>query len=148
MLTVEARTFLERQRVAHLATADREAVPHVVPGCYALESTNAYITLDRKPKRGSARALKRVRNIAENPAVAIVVDRYDEDWTRLGWVMLRGHAEILDAGVEHDAAQARLRRRYPQYADMRLEDLPVIAVRIERVTQWGRLGATAGAGQP
>lgn len=139
LLTLEVRKFLDRQRVAHLATADREAVPHVIPVCYALGSNGVYITLDRKPKRGSAHALKRVRNIVENSAVALVVDHYHEDWAKLGWVLLRGHAEILDEGAEHDDAQARLRVRYPQYRPMRLGDLPVIAVRVERVARWGVL---------
>ena len=78
-------------------------------------------------------------NIIENPAVAVVVDRYDEDWTRLGWVMLRGRAEILSGGAEHDEAQAMLRSRYPQLRSMRISDRPVIALRIERTTSWGDL---------
>src|SRR6266436_3041932 len=90
---------------AHLATADRRAVPHVVPVCFAIRERTLYITIDEKPKRRPGTALKRLRNIAENPAVAVVVDRYDEDWTRLGWVMLRGHADILNEGTEHRAAQ-------------------------------------------
>ena len=71
--------------------------------------------------------------------VAIVVDRYDEDWTRLGWVMLRGRAEILAAGTEHDRAQELLRSRYSQLAAMQIAERPVIAVRLERVTSWGNL---------
>jgi PPOX class probable F420-dependent enzyme len=83
--------------------------------------------------------LKRLRNIIENPVTAFVADRYDEDWARLGWVMLRGAAEILTAGEEHDRAQALLRSRYPQYQRMALESLPVIAIRVTRVTSWGNL---------
>jgi PPOX class probable F420-dependent enzyme len=139
MLSDAERRFLERHRVARLATADRGAVPHVVPVCFALAERSLYITIDRKPKRGSGTGLKRLRNIAENPAVALVVDRYDEDWARLGWVMLRGRAEVLAHGAEHDAAQALLRARYPQLAAMQIADLPVIAVRIERATSWGDL---------
>jgi hypothetical protein len=70
----------------------------------------------------------------------VTVDRWDEDWTRLAWVMLRGRAEILAAGAEHDAAQAGLRQRYPQYRSMDLMPLPVIALRIARVLSWGALG--------
>ena len=80
------------------------------------------------------------RNIAENPAVAVVVDRYGEDWALLGWVMLRGRAEILIDGAEHGAAQALLRSRYPQLKAMQIAQYPVIAVRIERITSWGNLG--------
>ena len=84
-------------RVARLATADANGVPHAVPVCYALLGDNLYVTIDKKPKRSDGRALRRLRNIVENPHVAVVVDRYDEDWSRLAWVMLRGRAEIWGA---------------------------------------------------
>src|SRR2546430_1773106 len=142
MLSERERRFLAQQRIAHLATADRGAVPHVVPVCFAVAGGTLYITIDEKPKR-SATALKRLKNIAENPAVAVVVDRYDEDWTRLGWVMLRGRAEILREGQEHQDAQALLRSRYPQLAAMQIATYPVIAVRIERTTSWGDLSVAA-----
>jgi PPOX class probable F420-dependent enzyme len=136
-LSEEERRFLAERRVGHLATADRGASPHVVPVCFAASGAALYVTVDEKPKGGAP--LKRLRNIAENPAAAVVVDRYDEDWTRLGWVMLRGRAEILRSGDEHDEAQALLRRRYPQLQPMRIAALPVIALRIESVTSWGDL---------
>ena len=139
MLSDGERRFLAHQRIAHLATADRRAVPHVVPVCFAISESALYITLDEKPKRHPATALKRMTNMVENPAVAVVVDRYDEDWALLGWVMLRGRADILLDGTEHDAAQALLRSRYPQLNAMHIAQLPVIAVRIERTTSWGNL---------
>jgi PPOX class probable F420-dependent enzyme len=142
MLSDGERRFLTDRRVAHLATADRGAVPHVVPVCFALAGGTLYITIDGKPKRRRGAPLKRLRNIAENPAVAVVVDRYDEDWTRLGWVMLRGRAEILDAGAEHDEAQALLRSRYKQLQAMEIAEHPVIAIRVERSLSWGNLAAT------
>lgn len=138
MLSDRERRFLDARRVGHLATADRLGAPHVVPVCYAVSGASLYITVDEKPKRRDI-PLKRLRNIAENPAIAVVVDRYDEDWTQLGWVMLRGRGEILRAGAEHEAAQALLRARYPQLAAMTLAPLPVIALRIGRATSWGEL---------
>ena len=138
MLSDRERRFLNRRKVAHLATADARGTPHVVPVCFAIEGEALYITIDEKPKQADV-PLKRLRNIAENPAVAVVVDRYDDDWTRLGWVMLRGLAEILADGDEHARAQALLRARYPQLNDMDIGSLPVIALRIERVTSWGNL---------
>jgi PPOX class probable F420-dependent enzyme len=138
MLSDQERRFLAHERVAHLATADRRAIPHVVPVCFALSQGTLYITIDEKPKRHPL-ALKRLRNIAENPVVAVVVDRYDEDWSRLGWLMLRGRAEILTEGSEHQEAQALLRARYPQLQAMQLARYPVIAIRIERTTSWGDL---------
>src|ERR1700738_1708014 len=145
MLSDAERKFLAQQRVAHLATADALAHPHVIPACFAVESVTLYITIDEKPKRRPPGALKRLRNIAENPAVAVIVDRYDEDWARLGWVMLRGHAEILREGREHRDAQALLRSRYPQLGAMEIAKYPVIAVRIERTTSWGDLSVEAAS---
>ena len=138
MLSEQQARFLASRRVGHLATADARAAPHLVPVCFVASESALYITIDRKLK-GDIRALKRLRNIVENPIAAFVADRWDEDWTRLGWVMLRGPAEILADGAEHDRAQALLRSRYPQYREMALDDLPVIAIRIERVTSWGDL---------
>ena len=129
------RAFLDGQRVAHLATVDGAGIPNVGPVCFTLAGDTVYMSIDRKPKSG--RPLKRLRNIAENPNVAMTADHYDDDdWSRLRWVLVRGRAEILESGAEHDEAQALLRAKYPQYRAMDLEPLPVIAIRIERVTSW------------
>ena len=138
MLSDAQRRFLDASRVGRLATADKSGAPHVIPVCYAISEDTLYVTIDEKPKRQD-RPLKRLRNILENPQAAFVADRWDEDWSRLGWVMLRGRAEILFDGPEHDRAQALLRGRYPQYRTMNLTELPVIALRIERATSWGKL---------
>jgi PPOX class probable F420-dependent enzyme len=140
MLSERERRFVEARRVGYLATAEPAGVPYVVPVCFALIADTLYITIDEKPKRGN-RPLKRMRNIVDNPNAAFVVDRWDEDWTQLGWVMLRGAAEILVDGDEHDRAQAALRGRYPQYRTMNLAALPVIALRIARGVSWGDLSA-------
>ena len=137
MISDEQAAFLTAQRVGRLASADAQARPHVVPVCFAIDGANLYVTIDEKPKRAAARPLKRLRNIMANPALAFVADRYDEDWRQLGWVMLRGKAEILQQGPEHDRAQALLRDRYSQYRTMQLSELPVIALRIGRVISWG-----------
>jgi PPOX class probable F420-dependent enzyme len=144
-LTEHQRRFLDHGRVGHLATADRGGMPHLVPVCYAADvqdkvGATVYITVDEKPKRRDI-PLKRVRNIRDNPRAAFVVDRWDEDWRRLGWVMLRGRAEILDEGEEHDRAQVLIVARYPQLRGMRIAELPVIALRIARATDWGDISA-------
>ncbi len=139
-----ARDFLRRRRVAHLATADAAGAPHVVPVCFALADATVYITIDRKPKSGAP--LKRLRNIAENPSVAFVADHYDDsDWSALRWVMVRGRAELLESGPERDDAQRRLRAKHRQLAAMDLAALPVIAIRIERVTGWSAAGGREAA---
>jgi PPOX class probable F420-dependent enzyme len=139
MLTAAQRRFLDHSRVGHLATADRSGAPHVVPVCYAIGDGAAYIAIDEKPKNRVV-PLKRERNILENPQAALIVDRYDEDWTRLGWVMLRGICTLIEPGAaEHAAAIALCRARYSQLGAMRLETLPVIVLRIERIASWGDL---------
>jgi len=144
MLSPQERTFICTRRVGYLATADAAAIPHVVPVCFAIRDDTLYITIDGKPKTTSRQPLKRLRNIRDNAAVAVVVDRYDEDWTLLGWVMLQGRAEILTGGVEHDDAQTLLRERYRQLHSMQIADLPVIAVRLETTKSWGNLSFPAG----
>lgn len=139
MLTEPQREFVNRARVARLATADAKGAPHLVPVCFVVDGATLYITVDEKPKRTDI-PLKRIRNIQENPAVAVTIDRWDEDWSRLAWVMLRGRAEVLEDGAEHARAQALLREKYPQYRTMAIEGLPVIALRIGRVLGWGDMG--------
>jgi len=137
MLSASELLFIERRRVAHLATADASGRPHVVPVCFAYLDGCFYIAIDEKPKRSLR--LKRLRNIEENPRVALVFDRYDEDWSRLGWVMVLGTASVIEAGPEHERAVAALRQRYPQYRSMALEGRPVVRVTVERATSWGDL---------
>jgi PPOX class probable F420-dependent enzyme len=141
MLSSDERQFLSAQRVARLATADEQAVPHVVPICFVLSGSTLYSAIDDKPKKEPRRPLKRLRNIEANPNVSIVIDRYDENWTLLGWVLLWGRAEILTVGSERDRAQELLRGRYPQYRTIQISGYPVIAVRIERTASWGNLSA-------
>jgi PPOX class probable F420-dependent enzyme len=135
------RRFVERQRVAHLATAAADGAPHVVPICFTLLGDTVYIAIDEKPKRGDLLRLRRLRNIAENPRVAIVADVYDDaDWSRLGFVLLRASARLLQPPVpEHRAAINALRDKYPQYRAMALEDRPVIAADVQSSVAWGRL---------
>jgi PPOX class probable F420-dependent enzyme len=86
--------------------------------------------------------LKRIRNLIHNPLVALIVDHYEEDWTQLGWVMIQGHAELLTHGNEHTRAQHRLKDRYPQLKKMKIDDLPVIAIRIKHIISWGELASS------
>jgi PPOX class probable F420-dependent enzyme len=145
VMTDRERCFVISQRIGHLATVDRDAVPYVVPVCFALSRDTLYITTDEKPKRQPTTRLKRLRNLAENPNVALLFDHYEEDWKRLGWVMLHGRAQILTDGAEHDTAQAMLRFRYPQLASMHIASQPVIAVRITRSISWGDLSVALPA---
>jgi coenzyme F420-0:L-glutamate ligase/coenzyme F420-1:gamma-L-glutamate ligase len=144
-LSPEQTAFLVRRRVARLATADGEGEPHVVPVCFAYFRGAIYVALDEKPKDVPPTRLKRVRNILENPNVALVADRYAEDWSLLAFVMVRGRAELLEPSAEEHAAAVRLLRgKYHQYEKMRIEENPVIVVRPQRVASWGALDAPDG----
>ena len=140
VLSQEQAAFLVRQRVARLATADGAGRPHAVPVCFAWARASIYIALDEKPKDVPVSRLKRVRNILENPAVALIADRYAEDWNLLAFVMVRGRAELLELNSEeHTAAVRLLRGKYHQYEAMRIEENPVVALRPERAASWGAL---------
>lgn len=136
MLSDAQLSFILEQRTARLATADAGGQPLVVPICFAYRNGLFYSPLDLKPKKVPPKKLKRVRNIAENPKVSLLFDRYDEDWSRLAYIIVRGRAEIIEAGDEQRAAVAALRERYPQYREMAIENNPVIKITPERAISW------------
>ena len=133
-----ARAMLERHRIARLATADRAGVPHVVPLCYALADDVLFVVVDAKPHRRAGTALKRMRNRLENPAVALVVDDYGEDWSALAYVLVRGRAAVVTDAAESRRALDALRAKYPQYRAMALDgpDHPVVRITPEHVHVW------------
>jgi PPOX class probable F420-dependent enzyme len=137
MLSGDQRSFLVRRRIGHLATADGDGMPHLVPVCFALGETALYTPIDEKPKSGGT--LKRLSNIRENPRASFLADHYDEDWSQLGWLRIDGPAELLFGGPEFDDAIRLLKARYAQYRTMRL--FCIIAIRFNRVISWGRLSA-------
>ncbi len=130
-------------RTATLASLAPDGQPRLVPICFVLDEAAPvmWTPLDDKPKRSDdPRALARVRNIVARPAVSILVDRWDEDWTRLAWVRVHGQAILAEPGVTgHAAAVSALRAKYPSYADHRLEERPMIRVVIERAISWGAI---------
>ena len=133
--------FVQAQRVARLATADGEGNPHVVPVCYAFDGTRFYLPLDEKPKNVADHALRRVRNIEARPQVALLMDQYAEDWSRLGYVLVHGRATLLEPNdPAHAPALQLLRERYQQYRTMALEARSIIAIAPEWVVSWGSLG--------
>jgi PPOX class probable F420-dependent enzyme len=135
-LSRNERAFLRAARVAHLATADAIGQPHVIPICFVLDGSEIFSAIDEKPKRTSPRPLKRLRNISENPNIALVVDRYDEDWQKLAYVLVIGTAKILLRGKRHEHAVRLLRRKYPQYRSMALDQRPMIRISLKRVVTW------------
>jgi PPOX class probable F420-dependent enzyme len=135
--------LLQIARVARLATLDEQGQPHVVPIVFAYDGRHLYTALDGKPKRVAPDRLQRVKNIAANDQVAVVVDHYDEDWQQLAWVQLRGRAAVITAGEDYDVGLALLQRKYPQYTAMPLDGCPLIVVQVARLRSWRAMEATA-----
>jgi len=131
-----ARERFVASPVARLATADSQGVPHAVPVTFVVLGDTLYFAVDHKPK--STWDLRRLRNIRENPAVAVLVDHYDEDWSRLWWARADGRGEVLADGEERLRAVESLcgkYDRYGQYKDSPPQG-PVVAVRVERWSGW------------
>jgi PPOX class probable F420-dependent enzyme len=127
-------------RIGRLATVNLRHEPRVVPICFALLETPSPLVvsvLDEKPKRLGDSELARVRNLRQNPACSLVIDHYEEDWTRLVFAQVNGAARVIEAGDHlHATALAALRDKYPQYRAMDLVHRPVIAIEIVAVTTW------------
>jgi PPOX class probable F420-dependent enzyme len=146
VLSPAQRAFIDAARRAVLATIGNDGRPRLVPVCFCLDPDRPtlYSPLDDKPKRsGDPLTLARVRDVRADPRVTVLVDRWDEDWTRLAWLRADGTAEVLlpQANVpDRTAIVSALRARYPQYADQRLEERPLIRIMIKRVTDWGLSG--------
>ena len=152
-LTEAEMLFLAGARSATLATVAGDGRPRLVPICFAFAAADAplriWSPLDEKPKRAAdPRDLQRVRDIAANPVVSLLVDAWSEDWSALGWLRLDGLAELIEPGdavtsAEHGRAIGALRSRYPQYASHRLERRPIISILIVRHRSWGTLGSVS-----
>jgi len=146
----EQRAFIAAARRATLATVGSHGRPRLVPICIVLgdDGPNGqpriYSPLDEKPKRSDdPHDLARVRDILVLPEATLLVDRWSEDWTRLGWLRLDCRGELLEPEPrereEHAAAIVLLRAKYGQYASHRLEDRPILRLTVQRVVAWGNL---------
>jgi PPOX class probable F420-dependent enzyme len=134
--------MLKQARVARLATLDANSGPHIVPICFAYDGKLFYTAVDQKPKRVPPERLARLQNIRAVPRVALLIDKYDEDWTQLWYILIRGKARLIpkSAHKEHAWAMRKLRAKYPQYADgMLADDAPIIRITPERTTSWGKI---------
>lgn len=136
-LSPSQQSLLLSAPVGHLATASSEGVPHVIPICFTCDGPTIYSVLDQKPKRASLTRLRRVRNILENPNVALVVDHYEDDWGRLWYILLTGTAQLMLDGEEREKAIGLLRSKYHQYRGMQIDSNPVIKIVLSKVVSWG-----------
>ena len=151
VLSAAERAFLAAARRAILATVGVDGRPRLVPVCFVVDEgvdrqgrVAVYSPLDEKPKTvADPHELARVRDLLVLPAASIFVDRWDEDWTRLGWLRCYGHGELIEPEPreveEHARAVAALRAKYPQYAAHALDERPIIRIRVDRAVSWGDL---------
>ena len=139
VLTGDAERFVKSARVARLASAALGGRPHVIPVCFEVMDGSVYIGLDAKPKSVDALRLRRVRNIVANPQAALIVDRYDEDWSKLGYALVTASATLELDERERAAAVRALKLKYPQYQTLLPDDAYVIKLTPVRVTTWGDL---------
>lgn len=146
-ISAEQRDVLAAARTATLATIAADGTPRLVPICFVVADGGLgpviYTPLDEKPKRvADVRDLERVRDIRARPDVTLLVDRWSEDWSELGWLRLSGRAALLEpaeAPTEHAGAVADLRAKYSQYAAHRLEERPLIVIVVTGSRSWGSL---------
>jgi PPOX class probable F420-dependent enzyme len=123
---------LREGRVARLATASAAGEPHLVPVCFVLDGGELWTPIDAKPK--TTRALRRVRNLAENPRACLLVDDYEEDWRELRWVAVHGRGELVEGPAARPALDL-LRAKYPQYEEVEAGP-EVIHLTPERIVTW------------
>jgi len=140
-ISAPIQRFILAHAVARLATSGRDGQPHVIPFCYAFDGECFYFVVDEKPKRHTGKPLKRVRNILENPQVALVIDDYVDDWTQLAYVLVNGTAAVVEDENEYARVLELLRARYPQY---RLMDLsffrnPLVRITPTKIHAWGKI---------
>lgn len=129
----DARARFTAARHAYLATTDGHGKPHLVPVTFAVDGDTALIAIDHKPKRSTD--LKRLRNIEANARVSLLVDEYDDDWSRLWWVRTDGIARVLTESEDRSAPLRLLAVKYPIYAE-KVPTGPVISIRIHTWTGW------------
>jgi len=136
--TNQIAAMLQSFRVGHLATADAKGVPHLVPICFVYDGQAVYTAIDHKPKRATGYRMKRIRNMLENPQVTFLIDHYEEDWLRLSYVMIQGHAQILESGPERQHALVLLEDKYPQYRDRQLAQDTGLVIKIvpDSIRHW------------
>ena len=130
--------FISEGRVGHLGTADLTGQPLVVPICYAWYGESLYSAIDAKPKTERIEGLKRIRNIRANAKVSVVIDRWDEDWTRLRYVIIQVDARLVTDGPDFSRGADLLVAKYPQYRAMGLarDAGLMIVVAPVKVTDW------------
>ena len=124
--------LIAQERVCRVATAGSDGTTHLVPVCHVLAGAKIYF--------GSGDDGRKVKNLRENPRIAMTVDLYSDDWAQIRGVMVQGTAKLIERGPRFKQARDRLYRKYPQYrneAAIAPSDSVVIEVTPTHVFTWG-----------
>lgn len=130
--------FIERAKVARLATIDSEFKPHLLPVVFVFDGNNFFVPVDEKRKTAKPEKLKRIRNIQNNPNVALLIDEYSEDWTKLAFVMIQGKASIAnktEENIQVREAYKKLMTKYVQYQKVGVGELCIV-ITPKKVASW------------
>jgi coenzyme F420-0:L-glutamate ligase/coenzyme F420-1:gamma-L-glutamate ligase len=138
IITPTVEDFIERARIARLATIDSEFKPNLVPVVFVFDGNHFFIPVDEKRKTAKPAKLKRIRNIQDNPNVALLFDEYSEDWTKLAFVMIKGKASIvnkIEGNIQVRQAYKKLMTKYTQYQKVGVGEMCII-IKPEKVSSW------------
>jgi len=139
-ITPVIEEFIERARVARLATVDSTFRPHLVPVVFVFDGNNFFIPIDQKRKTVKPQGLKRIKNLQDNPNVALLIDTYSEDWTKLAFVMIQGKASVITSrtqlNIDVKEAYKKLTTKYRQYQKIGMSEMCII-IKPEKITSWG-----------
>ena len=139
-ITPGIEEFIERARVARLATVDRTFRPHLVPVVFVFDGNHFFIPIDQKRKTVKPQGLKRIKNLQDNPNVALLIDTYSEDWTKLAFVMIQGKASVITSrtqlNIDVKEAYKKLTTKYKQYQKIGMSEMCII-IKPEKITSWG-----------
>jgi len=132
--------FIRTARIGHLSTVDSTGIPTLLPVCFVTDGKAVFVVVDDMPKNSEPFKMQQIENLERNPNMSFGIDRYDEDWNRLGWVLLRGLGEAHKGqSTEQRNAVSMLRDKYEQYRGMNLSKAPIIRMNILGARHWGQL---------
>ena len=139
IITPDIEELIQRVRVARLATIDSEFKPHLVPVVFVFDGNHFFIPVDEKRKKTKLEKLRRIKNIQSNPNVALLIDEYSEDWSRLAFVMIQGTASVVksrpQADIQLKQALKELTTKYTQYQKIGTGEMCII-IKPEKVASW------------
>jgi PPOX class probable F420-dependent enzyme len=129
----QMRRLVQGARIARVGTSDEHGRVHLVPVTFVVWEGRWYSPSDAGP-----RPAKRLRNLERDPRVTVLVDVYDEDWSKVWWVRLRGLGRVVEDFSERERACRLLREKYPQFEDAPSDEGegPVMAVDVEEWAGW------------